>query len=111
MNVVPYFSKRHISDCREWTKKCKEYDLISLDIYGTSLIRLVASPEDVFFRIEKRCAIKDFANKRKKAQDTAIEKLGVSATIYDIYDELEDELDLNKDDVSKIIQIEIEEEK
>lgn len=40
--------------CEDLFEKCKNYDVISLDIFDTSLIRLVDSPEDVFDIVGKK---------------------------------------------------------
>lgn len=111
MNFVQYLSKRNICNSEAWISRCRDYDFVSLDIYGTSLIRLVEKPEDVFLRVEKRSGIIGYALERKKAQKAAMEKHGISTDIFDIYEELSEQIKLSDKKIRELIRFEIEEEK
>lgn len=111
MNFVQYLSKSNVCNSEAWISRCTDYDFISLDIYGTSLIRLVEKPEDVFSRVEKRSGIKGYALEREKAQKAAMEKHNISANIFDIYKELSEQIKLSDETIKELIRFEIEEEK
>lgn len=111
MCSIQFLSKRNICNSEVWIDRCSDYDFISLDIYGTSLIRLVETPEDVFRRVEKKTGIKGYALEREKAQKVAMEKKGIFTNIFDIYEELNNQIKLSEKKINKLLRFEIEEEK
>lgn len=50
---------------------CIKYDVISFDIFDTSLVRLTDAPEDVFDIVGKIIGDNSFRNKRIRAQKIA----------------------------------------
>ena len=73
--------------CEDLFEKCKNYDVISLDIFDTSLIRLVDSPEDVFDIVGKKIGQKGFKERRLHAQVDAENKYHEKTNIELIYTE------------------------
>ena len=84
-------------------------DSISFDIFDTLLMRNVLQPEDVFELIERRLLekgirIEDFKEKRIKVQ----EAFGLSnPNIFDIYDKLQKDYNINKDIIDTCCDLEI----
>lgn len=84
-------------------------DNISFDIFDTLLMRNVLQPEDVFELIERRLfekgiEIENFKEKRIKAQ----EAFGLSnPNIFDIYDKLQKDYNINKDIIDTCCDLEI----
>lgn len=76
------------TDYSELYNRCKHYDAISIDIFDTSLIRLVDRPEDIFKIVGEKLRLQSFATARISAQLSVENKTGVKTTINDIYQEL-----------------------
>ena len=81
-------NKDNISSINE---KIKEYDVISFDIFDTLLVRPYAKPTDLFLHLEHIYNIKDFAQNRVKAEESARKKHfdKEDITLDQIYDEIE----------------------
>ena len=91
-----FFSKKY----SELYQIVDKYNYISFDIFDTLIKRNVKNPTDLFTIIEIKYQIKDFKNKRIKAEKDAYLKSNLEEiTIDDIYNELNIE---NKEKVKKI---------
>ena len=82
------FSRIFSTECSELYNRCKHFDVISIDIFDTSLIRLVNRPEEIFKIVGEKLRLQSFATARISAQLSVEKKTGVKTTINDIYQEL-----------------------
>jgi len=98
----------------ELLKRIDENEVISFDIFDTLITRATLYPTDVFELVEQRILSRhghgyDFSNKRQEAERT-LSRIG-TPTIYDIYQQLEEQIDLNKQELKEILEIEWQTEK
>ena len=82
------FSSIFSTEYSKLYNRCKYYDVISIDIFDTSLIRLVDRPEEIFEIVGKKLRLQSFVTARISAQLSIENKTGVKTTISDIYQEL-----------------------
>ena len=82
------FSRIFSTECSELYSRCKHYDVISIDIFDTSLIRLVNKPEEIFKIVGEKLGLQSFAAARISAQLSVEKRIGAKTTINDIYQEL-----------------------
>lgn len=90
-----------------------KYDVISFDIFDTTIVRICDSPIDVFKIMEKKTkllGIDDFKNIRLKAQKLAETKTGVSTNLNDIYKYVKELSGLNDERIKKLQDLEIQTE-
>lgn len=85
--------------------KLKQYDVISFDIFDTTLIRLCKEPQDIFYKIEKDGGVP--AKKRISAAQSASQKRGAKTSIEDIYSELALTYNISMDTIPELILQEI----
>lgn len=86
--MMDYISKKNLVNNRKLIQVCKKADAITLDIFDTTIIRTVDHPTEIFRFVEKRAdklGVKNFFEKRIKAQELAEKKLGKKTTFNDIY--------------------------
>lgn len=93
----------------ELLKQIQQSEVISFDIFDTLVTRAVLYPTDVFELVERRIVSKygsgfAFSKKRREAEQT-LSQIG-TPTIYEIYRELEKQIDLSEHDLREILEIE-----
>ncbi|MCI9023870.1 MAG: hypothetical protein HFG92_05415 [Dorea sp.] len=87
---------------------CIKYDVISFDIFDTSLVRLTDAPEDVFDIVGKIIGDNSFRNKRIRAQKIAEKKYRKSTTLTNIYQEMVNFGYVKIEDKEEILKKELE---
>lgn len=94
-------------------KKINQYDVISFDIFDTTLIRLVESPVEVFSVMENRenVGIDGFVSKRIKAQKSAYKTWGEKTNLEKIYVELQKINNIDSPLKEELIMTEVETER
>ena len=85
--------------------KLKQYDVISFDIFDTTLVRLCNQSQDIFREIEKRGGIS--VEQRVSAAQSASKKRGAKTSIEDIYSELALTNNISADKIPELILQEI----
>ena len=73
----------------QFKSEIKKYDVISFDIFDTTIIRMVDDPTKIFSLMEecaKEVGVTSFCMKRGNAQKQAQFQFGLSAKLDDIYD-------------------------
>ncbi len=106
--MICCFGKKNVNNTKKLIIKCRNFDIISVDLYDTTLIRIFDKPEDVFSYIEYKYCLKDFSILRRNAQYKAELKHGYETSIYDIYEELADICNLDNQRKLEILNLEIE---
>ena len=77
--------------------KPQSFDVLSLDLFETLLVRPFVKPVDAFIHLEKKRNIIGFAIKRNKAEVAAKKKAtNEKCTLDEIYLEMEDSLQFMK---------------
>ena len=109
--AMPYWSKSEDG----LKERILDNEVISFDIFDTLLIRRCRLPEDVFrlaaYAAVGECAGEDFACKRKEAEKTCYRSVTKYFRIEQIYDIMRKEGVLLGDNLSEMMQKEIETEK
>lgn len=88
----------------EFVEVLKEFDVISFDIFDTLIFRKLNNPTDVFQILGIQNKIDNFADKRIQAEKNArlnTNKKNFEINIYDIYEELEKYIKIDKEDFIK----------
>lgn len=108
-------------NCPELIAQIKKHKIISFDIFDTLLMRPFISPSDLFKFIEPQVRDKikdytfDFVKNRREAEkiafNNALERGDGETTIYEIYEVLCNENNIEKNILNELIQLEIETEK
>lgn len=94
-------------------KEILKCDILSLDIFDTTIIRLVESPNDIFTKMEQNsfCKKTGFSKDiRVNSQITAEKQYGNMTDINYIYGIIKERLGCSKEDINSLIQIELETE-
>lgn len=108
-----YIWKKPSHDLQRLANICKDKDLISLDIFDTTLIRLTDKPTDIFGLMEdnaERLGVEKFKEKRITAQAKVESRIGVRTNLDKIYLELESLFYIKYDVCIKLKQLEIKTE-
>lgn len=87
-----------------------KFDVISFDIFDTTIFRVCQDPKNVFDYIGKQAEIADFTSLRIRAQKEASKKYGVSTNLYTIYQELQVICGFSKEKVDYLRQLEVDAE-
>jgi len=87
-----------------------KFDVISVDIFDTTIFRICEKPRDVFEYIGEQAEIADFATLRTNAQRNASKKYGVVTDLHTIYNELQLLARFPKEKVDYLRQLEIDAE-
>lgn len=106
-----YFGKRAVHHADRLVKICRHYDLISVDIFDTALIRLTDEPAGVFTRMEKMAeslGIAGFKEKRLAAQRRAEDIHGVRTGLGQIYEAFASMFSVKKEVIKKLEKAEID---
>lgn len=89
------------------------YDVISFDIFDTTIIRICDSPRDVFKIVAKKAkvlGIDNFETIRIKAQELAEKEHGVSTNLIKIYEKVKVLTGLNNEQIDVLQHFEIQTE-
>ncbi len=90
-----------------------ESEYVSFDVFDTLIKRSVAMPADLFLLIEQYCVSigkeipKEFAKKRREAEEYVCKKRGAQGCLDDIYDVMRDEFGAYTDEL-KAIELRLE---
>ena len=87
-----------------------KFDVISFDIFDTTIFRICLKPENVFEYIGEQAGITDFVTLRMNAQRNASGKYGVSTDLYAIYKEFQTISGLSKEQVDNLRRLEVDAE-
>lgn len=91
-----------------------DYDVVSFDIFDTLIRRLCNRPTDLFYIVGDRIGIRDFADKRIRAEQRAREEKlnhygNSEVNIFDIYRCLIDDLEISiKECVNTELEVELD---
>ncbi len=94
-------------------KEILKCDILSLDIFDTTIIRCVEYPTDIFTKMEQRSFCKEIGfskDIRVNSQITAKKQYGNMTDISYIYEVIKKRLGCSKEDIGSLIQIELETE-
>lgn len=102
----------YINDNAKCYKKLLNYllkfEVISFDIFDTTIFRICQKPENVFEYVGEQAGIADFAALRRNAQRQASKKHGVRTDLHAIYDELQILAGFSKEKVDYLQQLEVD---
>lgn len=103
---MPEYKVTSRNRVEEVSDKLNKFDVISFDVFDTLIFRAVDKPRDVFRLLEAQWNIMGFAKVRQEAERKAREK-DPEASIYDIYDILEKEFAIKKEEgIEQEIEVE-----
>ncbi|WP_367568890.1 hypothetical protein [Lacrimispora sp.] len=91
-------------------KRIEAADIVSFDVFDTILMRRILYPEDIFELVERRANVPGFAEKRKNIAQQLYLK-GLNPNIYEIYENLKNNLSLKEEILPRLLNLEIEAEK
>lgn len=101
---IYYFGK---SDFNKLINYLSGFDVISLDIFETTFIRLCDDASEVFKSIEEKRDMADFSVKRMQAQVDAQKDCGLKTNIHDIYKRLAEKAVLTPEQSESLKELEI----
>lgn len=90
-----------------------KYDIISFDIFDTTIIRICNSPTDVFEIVAKEAmkyGINNFVEVRSEAQKLAEKENGISTRLYNIYGKIKQISGLSDEQINVLQKLEIQTE-
>lgn len=96
-----YFNKE------EFINKLEKYDIISFDIFDTLITRKVLKPDDVFYKMNEISKNNNFYESRKTSEEVARNKLNKDVNIYEIYEQLQEDLNLTDEEKIHLLNEEI----
>lgn len=110
-NDIPYFHK----GWKDLRRACEKHDIVTFDIFDTLIVRKTMQPKDIFRVVETAYAkagwaFQGFTGVRIEAEDHCYKK-GMNPTIYQIYDEIENITDCDKEVLKRYMEKEINTEK
>lgn len=111
--MIAFLGKQDVSDAKKLINKCKKFDLVSVDIFDTTFVRLTKRPEDIFDAMSsfaERHLVTDYASKRIEAQRVAEQCFGSRTTLDSIYSKFQELYDIEGVTLEEIKQYEIDTE-